>query len=659
MTAVAATIACVALGLVALLVRHDRKRLIADIRDFERTSNLLDESFTGMFANRSAALNAVMPIDKAAKILDWNEGAQDLFGYQAKEITGQNLSRILTPDSEEKFRELWTRIGAMGQGHAISEATRLRGQREDGTEVPLELTIASWRKTRNGMTYVCTLRDITDRKRAEENAINLARFPSDNPGPVLRVAPGGTLLYVNKAGEALLTEWNRDIGQLVPGNWRRLVAEALESGQRPEMEAVFGDRAFTFVFAPASEGGHVSIYGQDISKLKQTEDALREANDRLQDAVYRLQRAESRVREERMQALGQMASGIAHDINNALMSILGFAELPLIAPEYMEDKDKLKRALENIQSAAQDAGGIVNRLREFYRVRADEDELGPVDLSELAEQTIWLTEPKWRTQAQADGRTITFQTAFEQVPAARGNESELREALTNLIFNAVDAMPEGGTITLATRSHGKHAVLEVLDTGTGMTEEVRQRCREPFFTTKEQGTGLGLASVHGVVRRHGGELEIQSTEGQGSTFMLSIPLATQEDEMSPDHVEVVCGDAMKVLVVDDEPGVRDIVSEYLTIDGHVVDTAKDGEEALAKFQAGSFDVVVTDQAMPEMNGEALAANIKQSAPHVPVVLLSGFGDMMKILGEKPDNVDLILGKPITLTEMRGALASVA
>lgn len=658
-TTVAAAITCMALGLAGFLARYERKRLVADIRDFEQTSNLLDESFTGMLANRPATLNAVVPVDKAAKILAWNDGARDLFGYPAEQIAGQSLSRILSPDSEEKFRELWTRIEAMDEDHAISETTRLRGQRMDGTDVPLELAIASWRKTRKGMTYVCSLRDITERKRAEQNVINLARFSSDNPGPVLRVAPGGTLLYVNEAGQALLDEWNRDMGQLIPGKWRRLVAEAIESGERPEIEAVFGDRAFSFVFAPASDRGYVSIFGQDITKLKGTEDALREANDRLQDAVYRLQRAESRVREERLQALGQMASGIAHDINNALMSILGFAELPLIAPEYMEDKDKLKRALENIQAAAQDAGAVVNRLREFYRVRADEGELRSVDLSEIAEQTIWLTEPKWKGQAQANGRTVTFQTAFQPGTAVRGDESELREALTNLIFNAVDAMPDGGTITLATRAHGKHAVLEISDTGTGMTEEVRQRCLEPFYTTKEQGSGLGLASVHGVIRRHGGELEVKSREGQGTTFTLSIPLAVQGVEESQGHVEVVCANAMKVLVVDDEPGVRDIVSEYLAIDGHTVDTARNGEEGLAKFRSGGFDVVITDQAMPQMNGELLAANIKQFAPHVPVVLLSGFGDMMKSRGEKPDNVDLVLGKPITLTEMRSALASVA
>ena len=216
------------------------------------------------------------------------------------------------------------------------------------------------------------------------------------------------------------------------------------------------------------------------------------------------------IQQERLRALGQMASGIAHDFNNALTPILGFSELLLKRSEGLDDRDTVERYLRMMNMAAQDAATVVgnSRLREFYRKREEGENFAPASLHDLVGQAISLTQPRWKDEAQAKGITIKMETDLQEVPLIIGDESELREALTNLVFNAVDAMPDGGTITLRTRRDGNQVVLEVSDTGTGMTEEVRQRCLDPFFTTKgahtSSRTGMGLAMVYGIVQRHEG-----------------------------------------------------------------------------------------------------------------------------------------------------------
>ncbi len=240
----------------------------------------------------------------------------------------------------------------------------------------------------------------------------------------------------------------------------------------------------------------------------------------------------------------------------------------------------------------------------------------------------------------------------------RGSESDLRESLINLLFNAVDAMPQGGTLTVATGTEDDSVVVQVRDTGRGMTEEVRQRCFEPFFTTKgERGTGLGLAIVYGIVQRHGGSIDVQSEPGKGTVFVIRLPIPQAEGG------ELVTSSAapsrpLRVLLAEDEPQVRDIEAEYLRGDGHFVETAADGREAMERFAQWGYDVVVVDRAMPGMNGDQLTAAIKQKSPNTPVVMVTGFADMPVEGGDVAHQPDLILRKPITQMTLRQAIARV-
>jgi signal transduction histidine kinase len=394
---------------------------------------------------------------------------------------------------------------------------------------------------------------------------------------------------------------------------------------------------------------------ENLTRRQEAEKDLRETNRELEKALSELKATQQQViQQERLSAIGQMASGIAHDFNNTLMPILGFSDLLLTNQALLDDREETMRLLTMLRTSAQDAANVVHRLREFYRPIDTEEEFPIVDLAKIVKQAVALTEPKWRHQAQASGVTVTVSTDFKALPIVAGEESALREILTNLIFNAVDAMPEGGRISLETSAEGERAVVKVRDSGTGMTESVRQRCLEPFFSTKgERGTGLGLSMVYGIVERHRGKLEIESTIGQGTTFIIRLPLA----EEMPIAQLVESSDAkskssLNVLIVDDEARIREVVSTYLRCDGHHVATAANGREALEKFRRHPFDLVVLDRVMPEMSGEQTARFIKQLNQNIPVIMLTGFGALIEVTGSQPQAVDVVLNKPVTLDNLR-------
>jgi signal transduction histidine kinase len=256
------------------------------------------------------------------------------------------------------------------------------------------------------------------------------------------------------------------------------------------------------------------------------EERVRERTARLQHALDDLQAAQRQVlHQERWNAFSQMAGGVVHDFSNSLMAIIGYSEMLVAADgRNLSDKATALEYLGIINTAGRDAAQVVSRLRDFYRPRSDSDLFESLDLNQIVEEAVLLTKPKWKRQF-ADGKPLSVETDLAEIAPIQGNAAELREMLTNLIFNAADAMSEGGTITLRTsqRNHDEVA-LEVEDTGSGMTAEVRARCLDPFFTTKgDEGTGLGLAMVLGIVQRHKGSIDIESQLGLGTTFCITLP----------------------------------------------------------------------------------------------------------------------------------------
>lgn len=411
---------------------------------------------------------------------------------------------------------------------------------------------------------------------------------------------------------------------------------------------------------------------QEIAERREMAHKLEETNRRLEKTLVQLHTAQEQlIRQERLRALGEMISGIAHDFNNHLTPILGFSELIRDQPDIVKDKKRLDMYLYSIHTTATAAAEIVRRLREFYRQQPRNDLVVPISLNKLVKEAISLTEPKWREEAQARGRFVSVEIEPGNIPEISGSDTELREAVMNLIFNAVDAMPNGGTLLLKTylssgagssalpagQILGACAVVQVQDSGTGMSEETRRHCLEPFFTTKgEHGSGLGLAMVYGCVQRHHGAIEIETEPGKGSTFILRFPVSGQAAPAKREKSSLARLEALRVLVVEDSQAISGLLTDFLKKDGHSVETAANGVEGIEKFAQRHFDLVVTDRSMPKMGGDELATHIKRLAPSTPIIMLTGFGDIMLEKGEKPADVDLILHKPITLAEFRNAFA---
>jgi signal transduction histidine kinase/CheY-like chemotaxis protein len=388
------------------------------------------------------------------------------------------------------------------------------------------------------------------------------------------------------------------------------------------------------------------------------------------------QTQESVVQQERLRALGQMASGIAHDVNNALSPVLAFSELLLKKEPNLSAN--AKKHLANIRVSAEDIAQIVARLGEFYRRHDNSEALHPVSPAKLMEQVKELTSPCWHDIPESHGVAIQVQSQFDQfLPSLYCNEFEIREALTNIILNSVDAMPKGGLITLSARSvslpdahaqGGKatHVILEVSDNGTGMDENTRQHCLEPFFSTKRLrgGSGLGLAMVYGTAQRHRGRVEIESEVNKGTTVRLILPL----NPAPQSQAALVSGAAhpdrsLRVLFIDDEPLLREMIEEVLSFHQHQVESAEGGEAGVAMFDKAKangqpFDVVITDLGMPGMDGKQVAERVKASSPKTPVILLTGWGMMLDKESQGMSNVDALMNKPPRVNDLLQVLAKV-
>ena len=389
--------------------------------------------------------------------------------------------------------------------------------------------------------------------------------------------------------------------------------------------------------------------------------ALQQAYDDLRQSQHTV------MQQERLRALGQMASGIAHDINNAISPVSLYTESLLEREPNLSERTR--NYLTTIQRAIEDVARTVARMREFYRERDAQLTLERVEINRAVEQVVELTKPRWSDLPQARGAMVDLQTYLaDPLPNIMGAEHEIRDALTNLIFNAVDAMPTGGTLAVRTRratvADGETRVLiEVTDTGVGMDEDTRRRCLEPFYTTKgERGTGLGLAMVYGMIQRHSAELEIDSAPGKGTTVRLNFPAVTSSAVSLPKSKSAaVVKRSLRILLVDDDPLLIKSLQDTLQEDGHLVTATHGGHEGIEAFAAAAkrgecFDIVVTDLGMPHVDGRKVATSVKGVSPTTPVVLLTGWGQRLIATNDAPAHVDKVLAKPPRLHELRAALA---
>jgi len=401
------------------------------------------------------------------------------------------------------------------------------------------------------------------------------------------------------------------------------------------------------------------LYG----RLRGTYEALRATQEQL-------------IQNEKMRAIGELASGMAHDFNNSLCGVLGFVEMALMDHGL---SSACRNHLELARTCALDAAQTVRRVQDFARARRQEALFQVLDLNQFVRETVELTRPKWESLERSRGVPIAVHLRTDARGPVLGNAAELRECLTNLVFNAVDAMPQGGTLTVATWSEASAVFMSVRDTGVGMSAGVRQRLFEPFFTTKgEHGNGLGLSVTFGIVRQHGGEITVVSEVDRGSVFTVRLPAANKQDGRELE-TRAVTGDGrsvaeksriatgavaaagpaaeagLRVLVVEDEEPICRLLATVLTTLGHQPHVVQTAADALRVFAAQPFDIVLTDMGLPDLSGEEVARTVAERAPGTPVVLLTGWADQICNEAKSLPGVSQVLGKPVTIERLAETL----
>jgi signal transduction histidine kinase/ActR/RegA family two-component response regulator len=363
------------------------------------------------------------------------------------------------------------------------------------------------------------------------------------------------------------------------------------------------------------------------------------------------------VQSAKLNALGEMAGGVAHDFNNILAAILGRTQLLLRSMENTE----IRRQLVVIEQAALDGASTVRRVQEFTRLRQDEH-FQTVDIAQVLRDVVEFTRPAWMSGAKKRGLHVEVRQFLDSKHPVAGNASELREVFTNLVLNALDAMPFGGLILITSQDGAEGVVVRVRDTGVGMDAETQARIFDPFFTTKPvKGTGLGLSVAYGIVTRHHGTISVDSQAGLGTEFVLTFPASRPAH---PGLAETHSGSPsefprMRILVVDDEEPVLEVLADMFRNRGQEVRTAIGGEAGIAELQHFRPEVVFSDLGMPDVNGWDVARRVKSQAPETPVVLVTGWGSQLEEGSAQARGVDLIMAKPFSMDDVDAALRHVA
>jgi PAS domain S-box-containing protein len=688
----------------------------------------LNDAAQRLRAVMDSALSAVVVIDANGKISEWNARAESIFGWSAEQTLGRELADFIIPPAHRAaHREGLQRVSSTGEMRVVGRTLEMSAIRRDGSEFPAELSITALRSG-NELAFCGFLSDITERKQAQARVqsqfarlnllqqitraigerldlpsicqVVIRRLEEDLPvdvGCVCQYEPPAPHLSVVAIGakgtsiaNAIGLHPHTDI-TIEPDGLSRCVAGAVV--YEPDVSEVHSDFARrlvsggvrAFVAAPLRLEDKVfgvllvgrrtvaSFSSADCEFLHQLSEhvalAVQQVRlyEELQKAYDELRQSQQAIlQQERLRVLGQMASGIAHDINNAISPVTLYTETLLEREPALSERGR--GYLMTIQRAIDDVARTVERMREFYRPREGQANLVAVNLNVLVPQVLEMTRARWANVPQERGIVIDVRTELEpRLPSIAGAESEIRDALTNLIFNAVDAMPQGGTLTLRTRSvatpgeAGCIVHMEVSDTGIGMDEDVRRRCLEPFYTTKgERGTGLGLAMVYGMVQRHSGNIEIDSEPGRGTTMRLSFVTTQAPLADTGRYVRPTAMRQLRILIVDDDPLLLQSLRDILEADGHKVTTADGGQAGIDTFQASirqgpKFAIVVTDLGMPHVDGRAVAARVKSLSADTPVLLLTGWGQRLIATNSAPPHVDRVLSKPPRLQDLRTAL----
>jgi len=469
---------------------------------------------------------------------------------------------------------------------------------------------------------------------------------------------GDAIISIDRRGA--ITGWNPAAERIFGWSAREAVGQSLlgmfpEQYEQEARQALTGMRpASSFDLSAKRADGKMLNLAVTLSGVPGREGRVEGLLAIVRDMTSQRELESQMHQSEKLTALGQVAGGIAHDFNNLLQAILGYSQL---MSKNLQNADVVRRGLSVIETAAVGGAETVRRIQKFARLRPDEPFVS-VELNQVVHDSVAITRPRWEERVAKGGVPLRLDLRLTPLPTVMGRPSELNEVITNLILNAIDAMPQGGTLGIYTRPEGdEHVVLTVADTGVGMPEHVRKRIFDPFFTTKgEVGTGLGLSVSYSIIQRHGGEMRAESQPGRGTTFTIVLPVGTAEKSQAPSSAESPGTRRGRILLVDNELPVMTVLGEMLTEAGHHVLPVASGAEAVRVFVPGGFDLVMTNLGMTGLTGWDVAERVRATDQHVPIVFITGWG-LQAEDRERCKKLEVlnVLFKPVRPNELRQAV----
>ncbi len=573
--------------------------------------------FRGLFDNMSSGVAVYEAGDDGQSFLfrDINPAGARITGISKGDAVGKSVEEVFPSVEKMGVLGLLRRVWRTGRAESLPVAVYA----DDHTP---QLWMENYAFKIGSGEVIAIFNDHTAEMRALEEIRSLARFPADNPDPVLRVARDGVLLYANEASRPLLDSWQVAVGQALPESLWRQWRPVVESGKPARIEAVCGKRTFSMNVAPIAEAGYANVYGRDVTDVL----AAAKEHESLQERLRQSQKMES---------IGRLAGGVAHDLNNLLTPILGYSQLALGT---LSREHPLYNDMDQIYLAGQRAQSLTQQLLAFGR-----KQLLEVQVLSLT-QEVRQFEPILSRVIREDVE-IEFHLA-EPLGSVRADPVQIHQILMNLVLNAQDAMPDGGRLTIETadvdfdEAHasthpdvqpGPYVMLAVSDTGIGMDAKTKEQIFEPFFTTKPpgKGTGLGLATVYGIVLQHKGGIWFYSEPGRGATFKVYLPrVEARAEQVQQAQDEPLEHKGETILVVEDEKIVRELTCEVLHRHGYKVLDAANYDQAIeiAGQYGGDIHLLVTDVVMPRLNGRELFDRLHKSRPRLAVLYMSGYTD---------------------------------
>ena len=591
-----------------------------------------------------AMSDGIFIFDRAGELKRVNRAGAAMEAVHPRLLLGRQCCDILRTSEED---EACVVENALETGRSVTiEITPNRLNR------PLLVSVEPvFDENNQAVAVVCTARDLSDLRKvqavAREHQSLLTNILESARESIYAVDTDGNFKWCNSATlKGLGYQRSNFIGRPLLS----MVYEADRDLVREKLEAALQGVPQTYEMRYFAHDGQLRYARVDNSPLV-VEGSTTGVLGIARDITEQKEERERAARADKLRALGQLASGVAHDFNNSLAAILGRAQLL----RRQIDEPALVRNLDIIQTAAEDAAATVRRIQTFARKSAVK-EFELVDVAGLLNDAIEITRTRWQNEARIRGLEYEVRLNTEPGQFTYGSASELREVFVNLIVNAVDAMPRGGKLLVTCRRKDERLQLHFSDNGMGMPDDVQQKIFEPFFSTKgAHGTGLGLSVSYSIIERHSGSISVVSQPGVGTNFTIDLPAVVTKTQSEDFSSELSDAPGLKILVVDDEEPVRETLAEMLVAVNHRVELAGSGLEAIEKLRKGGFDFVFTDLAMPEMDGWETARLIRKDWPGVKIVLVTGYGPTTTPPPGEEDLVDAIIGKPFDFTQVGSTL----